>query len=245
MNMVDISEFDGSVKYNGEMNNNERNGYGIYQVNCIKYEGQFVNDKKHGHGILTTHYAEEDANYKFVGEFKDDHKHGLGTYTSNYTTSTGTWSNGYRNGYFEEKSVNYDEDINEDVVKYTEIYEGNYVNGKRTGVGKLINVRECNGEKLSKTYEGNFLNELYHGTGIITYANGDSYNGTCEYNKLSHGTYTFANGTAYTGNWLHCQLVGICTKISIDGTITTVDAQSLQEINELIIDNYILYSYQH
>ena len=77
-----------------------------------------------------------------------------------------------------------------------EKYEGNIVDGKRTGKGTLT---WPNGDK----FEGDFVNDHRTGKGILTYANGNRYEGDFVNDKLmGKGTYTRANGEKYEGDFV-------------------------------------------
>ena len=53
-------------------------------------------------------------------------------------------------------------------------------------------------------YRGHFLNDLRHGHGSLTHANGDVYEGEFV-NGECHGTGTcnYSGGTKYEGEWAH------------------------------------------
>jgi len=52
------------------------------------------------------------------------------------------------------------------------------------------------------TYNGEILNNLPNGKGIITYTiNGNSYEGEFADGKMTKGIYRFANGDSYDGKW--------------------------------------------
>jgi len=77
-----------------------------------------------------------------------------------------------------------------------EIYEGDWVYGKRTGKGKYT---FANGN----VYEGDFVDGKWHGKGKIIWTNGNVYEGDWVYNKLTgKGKYTWANGDVYDGYWV-------------------------------------------
>lgn len=72
-----------------------------------------------------------------------------------------------------------------------DIYEGELVDGKRNGKGKM---EYANGD----IYEGLFKNDLKAGKGKMTYANGDIYEGFFAKDKPSgRGRYIYVNGNYY------------------------------------------------
>ncbi|CAF1085804.1 unnamed protein product [Adineta ricciae] len=68
-------------------------------------------------------------------------------------------------------------------------------------------VRECRNYPSGDVYDGEFLNELYHGHGIYTWENGDRYEGMWKHNhREGQGTWTWGEQTAsagdqYCGEW--------------------------------------------
>ena len=80
-------------------------------------------------------------------------------------------------------------------------YSGEFGNfpGKRAGKGK--SQISQNG-KLAYEYNGFFENDMSHGQGTITYADGSKYVGEWKNDKRNgQGTYTFADGSKYVGEW--------------------------------------------
>lgn len=82
------------------------------------------------------------------------------------------------------------------IVKVIASYDGNYVNGTKTGLGKMVFP---NGD----TYHGEWKNELMHGDGSYLYANGDIFSGMFENGiRFGKGTYEFAGDKSLlVGNW--------------------------------------------
>eukprot|EP00736_Rhodelphis_marinus_P003391 Rmarinus@m.8238 len=76
-----------------------------------------------------------------------------------------------------------------------EIYEGDYVHGKREGHGSYT-------YKDTSTYEGEWFDGKRHGKGKMTYADGSSYDGDWNEGQRSGiGMYYFKNGDIYSGSW--------------------------------------------
>jgi len=64
-----------NARYNGEIKNGKRNGYGILESKMrLKYEGNWKDDKFHGKGILT----QERSRFKYEGSFVNGKKEGEG-----------------------------------------------------------------------------------------------------------------------------------------------------------------------
>ncbi|KPI86010.1 hypothetical protein ABL78_4913 [Leptomonas seymouri] len=74
-------------------------------------------------------------------------------------------------------------------------YHGDYVRGKRTGLGMMKN-------KDATIYKGEFLENKRHGQGVFYYLNGDIYSGNWKNGaKDGFGTYHFVDGSEYRGEW--------------------------------------------
>jgi hypothetical protein len=72
-------------------------------------------------------------------------------------------------------------------------YEGQFVNGKLDGKGRLVSP-------TLGTYEGDFVNGSRQGKGDLRWPNGDQYVGEFKQDKPSgQGTMRFANGDVYVG----------------------------------------------
>ena len=106
------------------------------------------------------------------------------------------------------------------VSNYGEYYDGEFVNGKREGEGKLIyaNGNQYEGTFLSglpngkgkliqtdnDIYEGEWKNGKINGQGIRYHNNGDKYVGNHLNDVRSgKGLYLFSNGDSYNGNWVN------------------------------------------
>jgi hypothetical protein len=81
-------------------------------------------------------------------------------------------------------------------VKIVATYEGNYVDGVKTGVGKMTFP---NGD----IYHGEWKDDRMNGDGSFMYANGDIYSGKFEDGvRAGKGTYEFAEDKSLlVGNW--------------------------------------------
>ncbi|CAI7718564.1 MORN repeat protein, putative [Plasmodium vivax] len=81
-------------------------------------------------------------------------------------------------------------------------YEGFYLHGKKSGVGKLT-------KRNGAFYEGNFQNGQKHGAGFQRYSSGDFYYGEWRHNKKDgRGIYFFASTAEYYfGEWCKGSLI--------------------------------------
>lgn len=95
-----------------------------------------------------------------------------------------------------------DESIQAVEVETNGKYTGNRLNGKNTGNGTYV---WNNGD----IYEGEFENDLMHGTGKLSIVGKGTYEGKFVKGKKSGiGTYTFVNGDVYIGEWLDDKMNG-------------------------------------
>ena len=116
------------------------------------------------------------------------------------------------------------------------IYEGDWVNDMKQGVGRLETADTIfiykgqflndvfNGDGIYKygetTYEGKFLNGVFHGKGKITYPDGKIYQGDWKDGKANgRGTATAVNGDIYVGDWKDSKKHGKGKETSPDGSI--------------------------
>lgn len=78
------------------------------------------------------------------------------------------------------------------------IYEGNFVEDKKEGVGKIKYIR------IPDFYEGEFHNNSITGFGEYTWANKDVYKGPMINGKMHGiGSYKWPDGTEYNGNYIN------------------------------------------
>lgn len=75
-------------------------------------------------------------------------------------------------------------------------YEGDFENSMFSGFGVYYFAES------EKTYEGNFMENVFEGKGKFTFKDGRHYNGDFHQGlKSGQGTMTFANGNKYIGAW--------------------------------------------
>lgn len=164
--MVFLNE-DGVDKiYNGQWRNDYMTGRGTMKFsNGDIYEGDFVVNKMSGHGKMT--YNNGDV---YDGNWANDSPNGIGTYT--YDVSH------VLPGHYDRAK-----------------YEGNFVNGKFHGQGRM---EYTHGE----VYEGEWANDNMNGFGKKKFHDGSTYEGNLV-NGIIHGqgTMIFQDGSAYEGMW--------------------------------------------
>ena len=93
------------------------------------------------------------------------------------------------------------------------VYEGDFVNDKRTGKGKYV-------YSDGGVYEGNFQDDKFMGKGKRTYSSGDVYEGDF-INSLFHGVgkYTWKDGTIHDGGWFEGKKHGKAKVTHSDGRV--------------------------
>jgi len=94
-----------------------------------------------------------------------------------------------------------------------DVYEGDFVNGIQTGKGKYT---WADGE----VYEGDWVNGNQTGKGKKTWANGDVYEGDwVDDNQTGKGKYTWADGEVYEGDWVNGNRTGKGKKTWASGAV--------------------------
>lgn len=203
---------DGSYSYEGNYINGKPMGKGKSTwKNGEIYEGNFVNGERQGTGKYTM--ANGDV---YEGEHFEGMWHGKGRLT-------------YTNGKVEEGIWFYGEMDPKPIITgpgkarfewKDKTYIGAYVNGKRTGKGKLtgrdgtvyegdfVDGRRHGKGKLTwesaggGTYEGEFLNNQSSGKGKEMDSNGSTYVGEFKEGfKHGKGKMTYSDGKVEEGNW--------------------------------------------
>lgn len=134
-------------KYRGEWDSDKKrpSGLGIVKfADGSEYRGQFYNDKFNGRGQITRPNGSV-----FWGDWKDGKAQGNGTFFCGLENSLyeGVWVDDKQNGKgreeWEEGQV---------------FYVGDYVNGKKTGMGAF--------KTEGSVYEGDFVEGRFHGKGV-------------------------------------------------------------------------------
>ena len=95
-----------------------------------------------------------------------------------------------------------------------DIYDGEYVDNIRCGYG-IMQYASGN------TYEGNWLNNSENGRGVMNYLNGDIYNGSW-YNGMrnGNGTIQYYNGSTYEGSFYNDKRNGYGKLVDIQNSYT-------------------------
>ena len=76
-------------------------------------------------------------------------------------------------------------------------YYGDWMNGKRHGLGKIV-------ERNGYMYYGWWENDLRHGQGEANYPDGSTYDGDWKYDKnYGMGKITRPDGTSYDAEWIN------------------------------------------
>lgn len=180
----------------------QRSGSGkaVY-ANGDRYEGEFFEGKKHGSGQYTwvsvgkseaDKLVEKEIKLSYGGTVDKSSESIVAAIAAKFQLSlhivTGILEYGY-----------------------SPCYHGDYVRGKRTGMGIMKN-------KDATLYKGEFLENKREGQGMFYYLNGDIYSGKWKADKKhGFGTYRFVGGGEYRGEWVN----GIFTQgqwILPDGT---------------------------
>ena len=97
-------------------------------------------------------------------------------------------------------------------------YEGDWVRGERDGEGEFVSgdgafrysgtwrkgrrAGRGRAEIHGSTYEGEWKNDAFHGTGVLVDTAGNQYEGEFQQGrKHGSGTQTYADGSKYSGEW--------------------------------------------
>jgi len=103
-------------------------------------------------------------------------------------------------------------------------YEGDLFDGDFHGQGVMKFARLLHVE-ANNEYIGEFSHDEHSGYGVMTYWNGNRFEGTWANDKYVEGVYTFANGKSYRG-------------AAIDGMFVN---EELEQLGILIDDEGALY----
>jgi hypothetical protein len=80
-------------------------------------------------------------------------------------------------------------------------YYGDWMNGKRHGLGKIV-------ERNGYMYYGWWEDDMRHGQGEANYPDGSMHDGDWKYDKkYGFGKMTRSDGTSYEGEWINDKLV--------------------------------------
>ncbi len=94
-----------------------------------------------------------------------------------------------------------------------DIYEGNWVNGKKEGKGTFTYTN-------IGIYTGQYANDVRSGKGKFSFLNGDIYEGSWVDDKIQgQGTYTFKSGETYIGQYANGKKNGKGKETLVNGGI--------------------------
>lgn len=140
--IFEVNTWGSTQFYEGEWKDGKKHGYGLYKYyDGTIYEGEWKDGQHHGQGKINYGGA---GDWGYIGGWKDGKKHGQGTYDDvGCSTYTGEWKDGKKHGYGVE------------TLHYTgERYEGEFINGKITGSGKITDTKdEEKKSRLLRLYE--------------------------------------------------------------------------------------------
>lgn len=175
----------------------------IYR-NGDRYEGEFLDGKRHGQGIQF--FAK--VGKSLVGDFRKGKIYtGEGTLYIAKTENIfeGIWVRGQFAGYAEFHTGEANERFR---------YEGNVLNGMRSGQGKLYYP---NGQ----IYTGNFEKGVRHGPGTIVCPSGNTAQGEFLNDRMHNGTGTmeYTSGLTFTGTWVEGWWQGPGRLVTGDGVV--------------------------
>lgn len=212
----------------GIIENDKLDGWFKYYITSKEnyFEGFFNNGKPNGKGRLITKKLEI-----YEGEFENDFYNLHGSFMDNDgLTLTGNFIELQLHGRATEIWTNYGTH-----------YEGNYVNGVKTGSGKL--VWENENKTKEESYEGDFQNNLFEGKGVylwgtqkkyvgewkngvmdgegvFTWKDGREYKGKFKKDKKEgYGVLTWQDGRIWKGNWKLDKQDGIGEMVDSDGIV--------------------------
>jgi len=200
--------------YEGDFLQGHRSGYGkfVKHDNQGEYQGNWLSDLRDGAGIETwengvkftgiwrkgkqkfgtLEWTNSDGiKNKYEGGFEGEYFDGYGIWQDTIKTRDGFWKNSLFDGQGQE--IIGDIPNNKLISKY----KGEWKQGKLNGKGRFEN-REI-------IYEGNFINNLYEGQGILKFlTNGAEYQGSFKSGKFhGHGEFIDQNNDHYVGSFIN------------------------------------------
>lgn len=118
-------------------------------------------------------------------------------------------------------------------------YQGDWINGKRDGIGTLCSSDSC--ESRNFIYVGEWKDDMKHGNGIMYYGRNKIINHLAKYDgswkagmRHGKGTYTFPDGSFYEGEWEEDVFKGNGKITFIYGTILLGDWSRTNSKNQKI-----------
>ena len=199
-----------------------------------QYTGEFKDGKANGKGTMIWTNPSYGKSRRYEGEFLNDLPHGHGKMRTIHNVHHG------HGRPLQERS---------------EVYEGEFREGKYCGQGKLVIdghvwegqfANDLSNGKTTHTWPngnvcvGNYVNGLLRGDGTMFFANGDKYVGELSYDgkKRGQGTLFYANGTKYIGEFNYDKKHGKGRMEYPDGHVETAswfeDEQCDDEVFEFL-----------
>lgn len=202
-----------------------KNGFGKYDFGFAIYEGNFVAEKPNGQGTMDYGGGE-----KFVGNFKDGQEDGDGKLYKNNIPLDVTYRNG-KVTYRSEKVV-----IGGNAPTVPGCVQGDCYNG--FGIIKFDS---------GNRYEGNFVNGIKSGEGKFYFAGGNVFSGKFKDNIYTNGIFHYskemmsftgdynADGTPKSGNYYY--ETNKATVTIANGKIIKVDNPVARRADSIAVEN--------
>jgi hypothetical protein len=220
-----------SVYYAGKFVNGLRHGHGYLEEGTFRYTGQFYKGKMHGECVLFINTAK---GRRGSGTFVDDEMHGMGQIWHSAVSSKFSYNGEFVRDKMHGKGtlVNF---------KGTKSFTGDFVNDSICGHGVCTIIRTkhtitgtfrgefCSGKGVARDafgtviYDGDYVDGLKQGEGIMYYANGEVYTGTFKKElKCGKGILLFADKSQYEGNFLNDRFHGDGAMTSAAGVLGNI-----------------------
>ena len=162
-----------------------------------------------------------------------------------------------KDGYYEGQIVNNKFNGRGKIVTEKEVFEGDFKDGLKEGLGELRN--SIDGKLIYKgnyqnnlknglgiefyednsVYSGNFKNNLKHGKGKLELSAEKKYIGEFKENRIEgFGTFIFSSSKICQGNWLNNEIDGFCIFQREDkihkGKISLIFKVSINQIKKMV-----------
>jgi hypothetical protein len=211
--------------YQGEVKNGRPHGIGVLTFQGKKYIGEWEDGVPNGFGIKLT------QNELYIGQFKNSMKNGKGEIFKiidrNSTRTMNSRTYDYVLNIFDlESDFNIDgfnvknvHDFAKDLInKDLRSYEGNFKNDVKHGTGRIWY------DNKGSMYYGNFAKDQPSGQGKKSFTNGDFYHGEFKEGKPhGEGSLESTDGSQYVGQFVDGIANGRGTKFFANKTSYTGD----------------------
>jgi hypothetical protein len=196
-----LARDDGSV-YTGEWHANQKHGHAAENYeDGSKYEGEFKMGLKHGQGVFT---YPDGASYS--GGWIKDKQDGHGVYTDAEGGESHN-SHPWKDFFYEGTRNDVGQPHKFGSADYPDgsRYTGELRDGKRMGFGKQVwpdgdaaRLADKSLKYPGVSYEGQWRDDLKHGTGVYKTPNGNVFQGKwVEGQKSGRGEVTYPDGTTF------------------------------------------------